>query len=453
MFADVLISHATKQPEKRDVKVTLEDSFPKQWDYVSTTERFPVVVCSRRAGKSAGVVRRAAKTALEKPQSRQLYITLGRRNARKLFYEPLRVLLEEKGIAHSHNDQDLSIRLRNGSYIEAGSCLDVDDVDKFRGDQWDRIYLDEAQSFRPAVARQLVNQALLASLADRRGSLEMLGTPPPAGPVGYFYETYAAGRFARFKWTLFDNPYIPSDSIKELIEARGLTEEHPIYKREFLGEFIVDYDSLVFEFLAERNEYDVLPVSSAWRYSMGVDIGLNDRDAFVVAGWRTDDPRHELHVVYEWQKDHQDIEAFNKKFLEVYHQYRPAVTVMDSGGGGAKMRETLRPRLGNVVFKEKPSSVADSIGLVNDDLRTGRMRFPRGGHCSNDALLVTWEEGALKKTVSDAYHSDIMDALRYAHHGATHYRGKAPPKEPTLQELREKKRLERLRRIADPYGD
>jgi hypothetical protein len=437
-------------PEVREA-----DSFPRQWDYVTSPERFCVVVCSRRAGKTDGAIRRASRLLLEKPGARVLYVGSIRRTAKQQFFYPLRSYLEGLGAKYTPNEQDLTLRLDSGSFVECASCSDSGDVHRLRGYKWDRVFLDEAQSFPDAVIRQLVDEVIMPSLVDRRGGLDLLGTPPPHGPVGYFYEVFSGGQFERHRWTMFDNPFLPAGEAETLSRARGLSPEHPIYKREYLGEFVVDTESLVYEFAAPRNhrvEADLAP-SQEWRYAMGVDLGFSDRDAIVVLGWRRDDPTHALVEVESWQQNHLDVDQLAAVFVEMYRRWKPQSIIGDTGGHGAtKVIKSLQGRLGGACeIKTKPPSVLDSIALVNDDLRTGRLRVEPGGAIEHDARLTTWAPGKIKQEVSSAYHSDILDALRYAHWGARHFRGVAPKPAPTFQEEREARWDAEERKDRNPW--
>lgn len=407
-----------------------------QWRYITEPERFNIVVCSRRAGKSTGALKRAFRVLTTKHCARVCYITLIRRNCRKYFYRPLIELLRSRGAVFRTNEQDLTIELASGGFAQASSCMEVGDIATVLGDKWDLVLIDEAQDMRDEVIQELVDRAILPSLVDRRGSLDLLGTPPTGGQVGYFYDVFAENKFARHRWTLYDNPWIPSHEIDELIAVRGLTKEHPIYRREFLGEFVVDPEALVFEYDAARNSYSSadFPESDTWRYSLGLDLGFQDRDAIVVLGWRRDDPDRRLYERWSWQQNHQDFDKLSEVFQSAYRRWRPISVIGDTGGHGAvKVLKSLEARLGGIQIGTKPSSLSDSIGLVNDELRTGRLRVSVDGPIADDFKLVVWKAGKHGQEVSEVYHSDILAALRYALHGAQHYRAKAPVEETTDQ--------------------
>jgi len=433
-----------------------------QWEYVDGEFRFNIGVCSRRSGKSEGAVRKGAKKAMGTPGARVAYITLIRRNCKKYFFWPILELFAQHGVGCDPNESDLIIKLHNGSFVQAFSVSEMSDIETVLGDKWDLVIIDEAQSFRDDVIRELIERALLPQLADRRGALDLLGTPPPAGEVGYFYDTWAKGKFKRYRWTLFQNPWIESSQIQELIDAVGLTPEHAIYKREYLGEFAVDPNSLVFEYQAGRNDMESLPFSvekiqendrATWRFSMGLDLGFQDRDAISVVGWRTDDPEHMLYECYSFQRNHQDVDKLAEEFTKAYRLWRPIKVIGDNGGHGAtKVLKTLEARLGGIEIDSKPTSVADSIGLMNDELRTGRLKVDPKGIIANDFKLTTWKSGKRGVEISDAYHSDILAALRYAIHGAQHFRAKAPKPPETLTQQRYRVQQERRRKERDLYG-
>ena len=434
--------------------VDVADSFAAQWPYVSTTSRFNVLHCSRRAGKTHGEIRRACRIAFAKPGARILYIALVRKNARKHFFEPLREFLAAKGVPCEVNEVGMTVLLANGSYIECDSCDDIGDVPKFRGDKWDLVIVDEAQEHADEVISSLIDNAILPSLVDRKGSLDISGTPPPGGPVGYLYEVVAAGKFTRYHWTLFDNPHIDPNEIAVVCEKRGLTPEHPIYRREFLGEFCVDTESLVYEYEPGRNDCVERPMLAAdtWRYSMGVDLGFSDRDAICVLGWRKDDPDHKIYEAWSWQKNHLDVDQLAEVFVAAVKQWRPQAIIGDTGGHGAvKVLKSLQSRLHGYEIAPKPASLLESIALVNDELRTGRLFVDPKGPIAHDARLTTWAPGKLKQEVSDSYHSDILDAMRYAHHGAQHWRGKTPKPPKSLDQIRMEK-LAGKKRAADIYA-
>lgn len=420
----------------RQVQAALDDaSLAVPWaqnEYVRAKARWNVVVCSRRAGKTAGAIRRATERLLA-PGSRVLYIHVRLKLARDQFWGPILDYARGRSIAGAERHDVMQLSLRNGSFLRVDACQDIGDLAKFRGDQWDLILLDEVQEHDESVVSALIDQCLMPSLGDRRGGLDILGTPPPEGAVGYLYDRFeeaqaTGSRWRSWHWTMRENPYYPAEEIDALCAARGIGPGHPVYEREFAGRFVSDQGLLVYEYESPRNDAtDAHAHTPGWYYSMGIDLGFSDRDAIIVLGWRSDDAKRRIRECFAWQQNHQDVDQLSKIVLDTYAKYHPVSVIGDTGGHGAvKVLETLKARLGGIEFSPKPASVDDSVAIMNDDFRNGRMLADPGGELVADYKRVVWDVKNGKRKIGAKYHSDITEAARYAHWGAWHYAAKAP---------------------------
>jgi hypothetical protein len=218
---------------------------------------------------------------------------------------------------------------------------------------------------------------------------------------------------------------------------------------------VADPDKLAYEYLKARNDYDPAAIDftgPAWRHAMGIDLGFQDSDAIVVVAWNRNDPERRLYERYSWSENHQDVDQLSDRVDAVRRQYRPVAIVGDHGGHGAvKVLETLKNRMG-IQIQLKPSDVMVSVGLVNDDLRTGRLLL-------QDDKLKTDLQRVQRSVKPDGrveinkrgYHSDLSEALRYAHHAARHFAAKPLPAEETIDERRDRQWREQLRRENDPW--
>lgn len=422
---------------------TLADSFPEQWAYVQSDALFNAVCCSRRAGKTVGAVKRTVARMAAKPGARVHYVTLIRRNCRKYFWWPLQAELQRLGWRFEANESDLILKVENGSWVQAIGVDDIAGVKAVKGDRTDLFMIDEAQENADEIMRSLVDVAATPMLTDTGGMLDLLGTVPEAEPT-YFSEALDSPGWEHFHWTMFDHDYPESRQVKrarvqEIIEKRGLTWDHPIIAREYLGQRVRDPSKLAYEFDGKRNVYEAQDFAGAtWRHSLGIDIGFQDRDALVVLAWRTDDPEHRLYVRHTWQANHQDVDQLSDVVRSVLKEYRISAIVGDHGGHGAvKVMKTLEARL-RILIQTKPTDVMVSVGLVNDDLRTGRLLLPKDSELGSDLARVVRSVNPRTKRVEinkTGYHSDLSEALRYAHAAARHYRGKAAAPEKSRDEL------------------
>lgn len=456
--------------------VTEADSFPKQWEFIECEERFICVMCSRRAAKTTGAIRRVAKRSLEQPGRRTLYIHHTRGLGKAQFFSTgdnakpgLVELLSIKGADVTHkNETEVNLRLANGSFVQVVGCDDSKDVGKKLGFFWDEIIIDECQEFHDEILVKLVDKTILPTLIDNAGTLILMGTPADV-EVGIWYDTIMGVQETAegekrpeafpLRWTLLDNPFIDRDNIVSTMAMRGyvIDFEHPekncsMIRREIFGHQVIDASKLEYEYLSEFNDYDEgdlpEPGSADWRYAIGIDIGgpgeKNDKDACVVFGWLRTDPLHRLWERESWEEN-QDSEIFIARVMETYHRWRPMVSACgDTGGAGAaSMLKTLSNRLNGLQLTPKPTSVEVSMRLLNDEFRSRRMRVRRGGLIARDCKLCM--RGGI-------FHSDIMPAARYAQHGALNYLAK-PGKPPETQDQR-RARQSRERRESDAnlYG-
>lgn len=270
-----------------------EFCFDKQLKFVLDTSKFKTAVCSRRAGKTMACAADLFSTALLHPGVNVLYITLSRTTAKRIIWKEL-LRLQKKYAPNSHIDNsELVITLPNESTIYVSGAKDETELEKLRGLALKKVYIDEAQSFRPYIAK-LIDDILVPALYDYDGSLILIGTPGPACS-GYFYEACHNSEWANYKWTIFDNPWIqkksgkhPREIIMAELKRRGVTESDPTHMRENLGLWVQDTDALVFKFDDSKNIFVRKP-EGRFEYVFGIDLGYLDADAIAVLGYSYED--------------------------------------------------------------------------------------------------------------------------------------------------------------------
>ncbi|HZN64002.1 MAG TPA: hypothetical protein VFB66_01790 [Tepidisphaeraceae bacterium] len=438
------------------------ESFGPQWEYATSLSQYNAVCCSRQAGKTHGATL-AAGLVLAQPDTRVIYATLVRRNAKKLFWWPLLEALKRWGwdaAEDDANETDLMLWLPNGSFLQALSCEKMADLARIRGDQADLFLVDECQEPRDDVLDKLVTSIVPMMLAKRGGRLDLLGTVPEVEPCVFSerLDGFASGKYPGWRahgWDCFSNPFMDKEAVLKTAKEAGLAPGHPIYEREVLGRRVKDPSKLAYEYDRDRNFYEPGDLDFSgpqWRHSLGLDLGFQDNDAIVVLSWNKDDPQKRLYQRYAWADNHQDVDQLAAKLKEVLALFPKAYVTGDHGGHGAvKVLETLRRRMG-IVIDLKPGDVMASVGLVNDDLRTGRLLIESVELAKDmDRVARTVNPRTKRVEINKAgYHSDLTEALRYAHAGALHYRSKAPKTE-TPAQRRDRKMREHRKRVSCPY--
>lgn len=408
--------------------------------------------------------------AREAPYAHQVYVTLSLKNAKRLVWPALKRLNREYNLGGKPNDSEGYMRfpdLQGEPHIFLGGMKDAEEIEKIRGIEGGvkRFVIDEAQSARPSILRELIDDVIEPSLFDYDGELTVIGTPGPV-PAGYFYDIDVGKErdgWDHFFWSLRQNPWLAKKSgkstdvmIAELLARRKWSEEHPTFRREYLGEWVNDPDALVFKWNAQRNGIDALPdfTTGGWRFVIGVDLGFSDADAIAVLGWRQHDDS--VYLVAEYVRPKQGMTALMDELKKHVARWKPIKVVMDLGGLATKAVEDFRSQFQLPLHAADKNRKLDHIELLNDAMLTGRFKALRDSRMGQDSMLVQWDADKLAKgerKVARLPHSDIADAVLYAYmETRAHFEKPAPPpaRNEHVRRLYEEQR--RRERSADPYG-
>lgn len=504
------------------------DSFPKQWAYVTSTAKLNALCASRRAGKTEAEILRKSRL-LCRPGAIGHYVNLIRRNAKKQFWNKLVKYLARLGwVEGQHfeaNWSDMILTTDWGSWVQALSCHDVSGVKAVRGDRSDDFTVDECQEPNDDVITGLV-EAAEPMLTDTDGCMNLDGTPPEAEPC-FFSEALDSQGWAHFYWTQFDHDHPRSReekwaTVKERCRKRNLpvnviegkdeqgrltlelgTDEggrivgtHPVVSREIFGRRVKDPTKLAYEYMAGRNDYDPATVDFTpgdgrqWRHAGGLDIGFQDNDCIVIGAYNRKDDKRRLYARWGWLHNHLDYEDTKDVITVVVRVFGHMPWVGDyHGGGSLKIIESLRSRM-RLLLGEKPKDVMISVGLVNDDYRTGRLlihtdqehltrqlleevgrldwddmrkaRVRRIIEAGAAAFDIAGDSGKVATSVNQrtrkkeinkkGFHSDATETGRYMHHAAWHFLARTPKVEPTADQKRTARILAKAARLRDPFG-
>jgi hypothetical protein len=393
-------------------------AFASQLPLLTSTDRFRIACNSRRSGKSSAAALALIDTALKRPGTVSLFIALTWGDAKEILWDLLLSLNATHQLGGVDQISRLELKFPNGSVIRLRGASTAKEIGKLRGRKYALVVIDEAQLFGSWL-RSLVDDVLVPALIDLQGSLILLGTPPPS-IVGYFVESLSSNEFRKFSWTIFDNPYIKGpkgETPRELLDAelkrRGVTEDDPTIQREWWGSLVEDPDALAVKVHPDRNYYDTLP---QWDTAViGVDIGWNDESCASVLVWNQNDPTVYLaEEVIAPKMTSNDLAAVLNRLGKKYH---PGKVFIDTSGNRIAF-ETIRQELWRhgaaLPMEPRPVlPVVDQIGIVNSSLQTGRLKVTSKSRFTQDAHLVTWQDGIVGK-LAKTPHSDAIPALIYA---------------------------------------
>lgn len=275
------------------------DLHPKQLGFVRDKSRRKAAQCSRRAGKTRGIASWLLEGLERSPGERSVYITLSRSRGRQILWDgALSRMRHEYGLPVKlvQRDGQLMVEHDNGASLWIAGCDDRSQIEKFRGEKYFRVAIDEAQAF-PDWLESLISDALEPALMDLRGELVLAGTPGPLSSGFFFEATTGLRPYSVHTWNLLDNPHLPYAS--EFLEERRaeLGESSPTFLREYLGQWVNDLSALVYPFTLPVNSWAPYQLDGAdeclepyglpagdYSFGLGVDLGFGERSTAFVLG-------------------------------------------------------------------------------------------------------------------------------------------------------------------------
>lgn len=415
---------------------------PKQYEAVTDQAPYADFTTSRRSGKTTGCAADLLNEALQPEDGDCLYITLTRQNAKILLWPTIKKIDQRYRLKGQVSESELAIKYPNSTIYLAGAN-DLQAIEKFRGLKLKKVYIDEPQSLRRNILEKLIDEILGPALIDCNGKLRLSGTPG-AVPVGYFYDAGRNSNWSHHHWTIWDNPYIknPDERLKLELKRRGVTADDPSIQREWFGRWVMDLEALVIQYRKETADYDTLPEGIVWEHIISVDLGYEDSDAISVINFSDKCPS--AYLTRELVKNKQGVTELANQLDELVKELKPLKIVMDTGGLGKKIAEEIRRRYGIPVEAADKVRKLEYIELLNDALRTGRLRAKSNSLFAQDAMLLEWDrDNPEKPKISDRFHSDIVDSVLYGFRESLHWLYETPKVVPAIgtpEHLKEEER-------------
>jgi hypothetical protein len=415
-LAEVLV--LSLAPQSGDWRAGL---FPEQERFLSDGSRRKAALCGRRAGKSEALSFDAFETMCRYPGKLSVYIALTKNNARETLLSKLQRHNQAFGwgLTFGERDGQLQVEHPNGARLWLAGCKDRGECEKFRGaDQgFTKVWVDEAASYG-SFLEYLCEDVLDAALMDQDGQLVLIGTPGPI-PSGYFYEVTTGDNGRRawptHHWNMLANPYIKD--VRRRWDERRERLDKVRFRREYIGEWVKDENSLVYPFDGLRNTYTELP-EGPYSATIGIDCGFNDPMAWAPLLWRGRHP--ELYIPWSEQQDSlipsmaaARTEAVRDRLTRAGH--RVGRIVVDTGGIGKAYAEEWRTRYGIAVEPAEKQAKRAAIEAFRGDLLSGVIKV--NAHENRELIdswhRITWNEE--HSDIADGSPDHLADAALYAH--------------------------------------
>lgn len=243
------------------IQVTLHKG---QVDVFNDNHRFRVVNAGRRWGKTVLSQVITLDWATKNPG---LYwiVSPTYRQAKQIHWRHLLSFVPREYV-EKKNEVELSITLKNGSVIELKGA---ENPDALRGVKLRGLVIDEIASIRNW--DWLWNEVLRATLTDYEAPALFISTPKG---YNHFHELYTMGQqsggdYKSWRFTSYDNPYIPEGDIDNA--KKELTED--TFAQEYLGDFRKHTGLAHKPWDRAIHLLDEFEVPETWQRARGFDFG------------------------------------------------------------------------------------------------------------------------------------------------------------------------------------
>ena len=405
--------------QQYQIRNTLYDK--QQEVYDNSTDKFMIVINSRRSGKTELMGRLLAKRVC-RPDQHCVYINRSFDAAVRQIQKPLETALEAAGLHYRGTINGGKIEFDNGSWILIVGNNNASDVNKLRGEKLALVLCDECGHMRHL--RELINEIIAPATMDYADSqIVMVGTPPRTRN-GFVQELWEKGNIRKYHWTFKDNPFIPNKDnvIQEACEMFGISPDSNFIKREYLGDMYA-YDT---EAIYVKH-YDKAEPDKDKLYShayVGVDWGYEDKAA--VVGMLADKNAKKLYIVKDWSEAKKGIVEISQRVQEMveylknnYRLDREPQVICDTNEKSAAQDLYTTYHIPNVMLAYKYDLNYALDQLADWFVASTVVISPNAKATIEDADNMIWKRNEdtdqiVHELDDDSYHGNAMFAVLYA---------------------------------------
>lgn len=446
---------------KKVSKELYDACFPKQRNVLDDPYPRIAVRTPRRCGKTYTAGTKVSRTHCRHKDAWTAIICLTQGSARRLYWKWFKDLDSQYGLGLKFNKNTLEIDWPNGGKTILIGADKRSEIDKLRGLKLHGVVFDEAKSYSVSILQELMEEVVEPALLDFGGWLLMIGTP---GSVlaGTFYQatclsyravdkdgkSYRVSRpywerddpywkdqepqWSFHTWTQQDNIYLVNpetgehqwESALRTKKRNKWDDDHPSWVREYLGEWAVNEDALVYPYSVLKSKFgdDNIPIVqwrpnlkstlpfglpdkyplSCWTFMFGVDYGYEDDTGACVVAYN----QYESILYQVWStKEHNLLPRQVADIREEALSYLPAgcrfdIEIFDTGGGASKgVMMELNQEWGCQFIAADKKNKFDYIQLVGDYMHSGQIKVLADGDLALEMELLQWDLEKGKKGV------------------------------------------------------
>lgn len=405
--------------QQYQIRNTLYDK--QQEVYDNSTDKFMIVINSRRSGKTELMGRLLAKRVC-RPDQHCVYINRSFDAAVRQIQKPLETALEAAGLHYRGTINGGKIEFDNGSWILIVGNNNASDVNKLRGEKLALVLCDECGHMRHL--RELINEIIAPATMDYADSqIVMVGTPPRTRN-GFVQELWEKGNIRKYHWTFKDNPFIPNKDnvIQEACEMFGISPGSNFIKREYLGDMYAYDTEAIYVKHYEKAEPDKDKLYS--HAYVGVDWGYEDKAA--VVGMLADKNAKKLYVVKDWSEAKKGIVEISQRVQEMveylknnYRLDREPQVICDTNEKSAAQDLYTTYHISNVMLAYK-YDLNYALDQLADWFTASTVVISSNAKATiEDADNMIWKRNEdtdqiIHELDDDSYHGNAMFAVLYA---------------------------------------
>ena len=405
--------------QQYQIRNTLYDK--QQEVYDNSTDKFMIVINSRRSGKTELMGRLLAKRVC-RPDQHCVYINRSFDAAVRQIQKPLETALEAAGLHYRGTINGGKIEFDNGSWILIVGNNNASDVNKLRGEKLALVLCDECGHMRHL--RELINEIIAPATMDYADSqIVMVGTPPRTRN-GFVQELWEKGNIRKYHWTFKDNPFIPNKDnvIQEACEMFGISPDSNFIKREYLGDmYAYDTEAIYIKHYNKAEPDKDKLYSHAY---VAVDWGYEDKAA--VVGMLADKNAKKLYIVKDWSEAKKGIVEISQRVQEMveylknnYRLDREPQVICDTNEKSAAQDLYTTYHISNVMLAYK-YDLNYALDQLSDWFTASTVVVSSNAKATiEDADNMIWKRNEdtdqiIHELDDDSYHGNAMFAVLYA---------------------------------------
>ena len=415
--ASAAASRLRKRKEAEQPPVDLlAHLFPQSRAFAADEAPLKFAFCTRRAAKSYSTGSEHVNCALTCGR-KHLIVGLTRESVRGAFWDDvLKALDARHDLGLSFNETRLELRTPRGGTIR---LLGMDSNEKERrkalGQKYCKVAIDEAQDFSTDL-EQLVYSVFKPAVADYEGSISLTGTPANL-LKGFFYNltTGKVPGWSPHKWTTFDNPHMIRQwtaEIERLKAANPRVVEVPWFRQNYLGEWVIEKNKIVYAYESPLNDFRELPIyaKGEWHFVLGCDLGWADPTAWVVMAYHDHDPA--LYMLEADKESGLDITAVVARTKKYQARYDFSAMVIDNANKQAV--EEMKKRHGLPWIAADKTGKSDFIGIMNGEFILGNIKLhEKCAPLKEEYATLIWDDKSDKREEHPASPNHCADASLY----------------------------------------